>query len=194
MPALHQRQQFGGGPRIDRGEGLIEQNKTGVLGNEACEQHALHLPAGKRADRAPLEPGQPDRCNGRFDGMMILSRDAAQHPAAAPQSHCHHVVNADRKRTVDIGHLRQVGDAAAIDFITLDRARERLERAGDCLEQGRLAGAVGADHREQRAVIHDSVEMMHRRMAVIAQREILQSQLRHRFAPRSADRPPERRP
>jgi hypothetical protein len=36
--------------------------------------------------------------------------------------------------------------------------------------------------------------MMHRRMAVIAQRKILQSQLRHRFAPRSADRPPERRP
>src|SRR5262249_17221977 len=125
---------------------------------------------------------------------MILFRYATQRPAAAPQAHRHHVVNADWKRTVDIRRLRQIGDVAATLTVTRDRARERSERAGDRLEQGRLPGACRADLRKQPAVLQKAVKVMHRRMAVIAEGEIMQSQLRHRFAPRSAGRPPERRP
>ena len=41
MPALDQRQQIGAGARINRGEGLVEQDDVGVLQQEPGEQRAL---------------------------------------------------------------------------------------------------------------------------------------------------------
>jgi len=49
---------------------------------------------------------------------------------------------------------------------------------GDAPKQRRLAGAVRPDHRQQRAGGNLAIKVMHRRMAVIAQRDIAKLQLR----------------
>ena len=55
MPALHESLEFGRGSGIDSGEWLVEHNQARILGNQPGEQHALHLPAGKRTDGAVLK-------------------------------------------------------------------------------------------------------------------------------------------
>ena len=72
--------------------------------------------------------------------------------------------------------------------VALDPPGERLEHADHALEQRRLAGAVGADHRGQRAALDRAVEMMHRRVAVIAEREIAELQLRGHGSPHGPER------
>ena len=66
----------------------------------------------------------------------------------------------------------------AVEPAECDRSRQRLQNADDAAKQRRLAGAVRADHREQRAGGDLAVEMMHRRMPVIAERDVAELQLR----------------
>ena len=73
VPASHQVKKIGGGFRVDGGKRFVENNQTRILQQQAGEQHALHLAAGKRADDALLESGQPDGCDGGFDRALILS-------------------------------------------------------------------------------------------------------------------------
>ena len=84
------------------------------------------------------------------------------------------------KVAVDLGDLRQVGDVLRPHAVALDAAGQRLDDADDALEQGRLAGAVRSDHGGQRAGSHRAVEMMHGRMAVIAERQIAELMRGHR--------------
>src|SRR5207253_4970366 len=58
-----------------------------------------------------------------------------------------------------------------------DRAGQRLEDARDAAEQRRLAGTVRADHSEQAACGNLAIEMMHGRVAVIAQRDVAELDL-----------------
>ena len=117
----------------------------------------------------PVRPTAASACS-------IVSRsalpDAAEQAGRAPQTHADEIEHRDRKAAVDVGDLRQVGDVAGVEAAERDRARERLQHADDAAKQRRLAGAVRADHREQRAGGDLAVEMMHGRMAVIAQRHI----------------------
>ena len=55
------------------------------------EQHALHLAARQRADRALLEAGEADRCDRRLDRVALLAPDAAEQAlgrATAPSPPC----------------------------------------------------------------------------------------------------------
>ena len=119
--------------------------------------------------------------------VAVLGPDAAEQAFAAPQPHRHHVVDVDREAAVDLGDLRQVGDVLRRQPAAVDAAGQRLDDADHALEQRRLAGAVRADHRHQRAGLDRAVEMMHGRMPVVAQREIAELQLRgHRIAQNAA--------
>jgi hypothetical protein len=180
VPALHQIHQIGGGPLVDGGERLIEHDDARILDQQPGEQHALHLAARQRADGAVLETGQADRGNGLLDDMIILSGDAAERALRPPQPHRHHVVDIDGKRAIDIRYLRQISDRVGIEPVALDRAGERLDRADHALEQSRLAGAVRPDDRNQRAAPDGAAQMMHRRMAFVAERQIVESQFSHR--------------
>jgi len=84
----------------------------------------------------------------------------------------------DREAAVDVRCLRQIGDIANVEAATRDRARERLEDAGNAAQQGRFAGAVRTDHSKQRAGSYLARKMMHCRMAVIAERDVLECELR----------------
>ena len=77
-----------------------------------------------------------------------------------------------RKRTHD---LEGAADAAAAHFVgrqpvdaralECDAARVRREHAGDQIEQRGLAGAVRADHREDRALRHGKADVGDRAQA-----------------------------
>ena len=94
----------------------------------------MHLSARQRAEGAPLEPGQTHCGDRRRDGVMILAGNAPKYAAASPQTHRHHVVHGDRKGPLDLGNLRQIGDAATIDSVPLDGTGKRLKRADEALE------------------------------------------------------------
>src|SRR5215208_799603 len=51
-------------------------------------------------------------------------------------------------------------------------------RSIDPAKQRRLAGAVRPDHRQQRASRNLAIEVMHRRMPVIAERNVVEFELR----------------
>ncbi len=183
MPAAHERQQIGGGFRIDGIERFIKHDHARVLKEQPCEQHALHLPSGKRPYGALLEARQTDGLDRMLDLVALLLSDTAEQTGAAPQPHRHHVIDADRKRTVDLRDLREISDLLRQHAVALDRAGQRLDDADHALEQRRLAGAVRADHRGERARRDLAAQVMHRRMAVVAERQILKSELCvHRMA------------
>ena len=125
--------------------------------------------------------GQADGGDGGFDRGVIFVADPAEQSSSPPQPHRHHVVDADRKRAVDVGDLRQIGDVVGVEAVALDAAGKRLQEADDALEQRRLAGPVGTDDRNQRAFLHGTAEVMHRRVALIAEREIVKEKFRHGF-------------
>src|SRR5262249_50113606 len=125
---------------------------------------------------AILEAGEPDRGDRLLDRRARLAVDAPEQAGAAPKPHRHHVVDVDRKRAVDLRGLRQVGDVLRRQTATLATACERLEHADDALEQRRLAGTVGTDHRDQRAGLDRAVEMMHGRMALVTERDVAELQ------------------
>ena len=99
-----------------------------VLQQQPRKQHALHLAAGQRADGALLEAGEADGGDARLRslrdpcGRRRRKRLSRRHSPIAD-----HVVDVDRKRAVDIGDLRQIGDVAGVEAVALDRAGERLE-------------------------------------------------------------------
>ena len=131
---------------------------------------------------AILETGEADTRERMLDRVAQLAVDAAEQTGTAPQPHRHHVVDIDRKAAIDLGGLRQISDVARLQSAALDRAGQRLEHAGDALEQGRFAGAVRPDHRHQRAGGDRAVEMMHRRVAVVTERQIAKLQRRRHHA------------
>ena len=167
---------------FDRIERLVEDNEPRILQKQSGEQHALHLPAGQIADRPPLEPVQTDGGDRGMDIVPLLAPDPAEQAGLAPQAHGHEVVDMDRERALDIRHLRQVGHFAPVKAAEIDRAGKRRDDADNAFEQSRFAGAVRADHREQGAARDRAIEMMDRGVAVIAEREIMECELRrHRF-------------
>ena len=136
----------------------------------------------------PLRPTAASAC-------AILSRARLAHAAEksgdAPEPGADEIEHRDRKAAVDIGGLRQIGDIPDIEIAGQIDARQRLEDADQPSKQRRFAGAVGADDRQQRARRDLAVEMMHRRMPVVAQRDVTELQLR---APCSPHRKPHHRP
>ena len=118
--------------------GLIEQDDVAALGEGLGQVHPVAFTARQQADLLLLVPA------------LEVERP---HIAAAdqfPVAHLDHVQTAGDRLPHRIVRLQVV--AALVDIGQLHRLPEadgagiRLLLAGDQLEQGRLAGAVGADH------------------------------------------------
>ena len=178
VPALHQRQQVGRGLGVDGVERLVQHDQARVLQQHAREQHALHLAAGQRADRAVLKPVEADGGERLGDLVPLRLAHAAEKSGGAPQAGADQIEHRNRKAAVDIDALRQIGDVADIEAAEIDRARQRLQNAGEPAKQRRLAGAVRPDHRHQRTGSDLAVEVMHRRMPVVAERDVVEFELR----------------
>src|SRR5262249_53078534 len=91
-----------------------------------------------------------------------------------PVAELNDIENRDWKAAVDLGLLRQIGDLRAPHRTQFDPSGQRSQESDDSLQQRGLAGAVGTDDRGQRARPEAAAQMMDRRMAVIAQREIIE--------------------
>ena len=82
----------------------------------------------------------------------------------------HHQVFSDRHSGQDAAAFRRLGDAGADDLVGPigvnlravkgDRALARLDDAGDGLQQGRLAGAIGADQSDDLAFLDGQSDAM----------------------------------
>jgi len=113
MPVADEIEQIGGGFRVDRIERLVEDDQPRVLQEQSREQHPLHLPAGKIADRPPFEAGEADGGDGSMDLVALLAADPAEQAGLAPESHGDKVVDMNRKRTLDVRRLRDCFTEAA---------------------------------------------------------------------------------
>jgi hypothetical protein len=76
------------------------------------------------------------------------------------------------KAAVDLDLLGEIGDVAFLEAVELEAAAKRLQLADDPLEQRRLACAVRSDDGEKLAFGDLAGDVVHGRMAVIAEREI----------------------
>jgi hypothetical protein len=68
MPLADQASKRRGGLAVYRVKGFVQQDQAGVLHQQTGKQHALELPAGKRADGPRLKTFQADSAQGRADG------------------------------------------------------------------------------------------------------------------------------
>jgi hypothetical protein len=71
--------------------------------------------------------------------------------------------------------LREVGDVFAPEANQFDSSLHRSQFADNALEQCRLPGAVGADHGQQASGGNFAPEMVNRRMPVVAERQVIES-------------------
>src|SRR5262249_53685817 len=132
---------------------------------------------GECADVAVLEPVEADGGERLGDAVALTPAHAAEEAGLAPQPGADEVEHRNRKAAVDVDALRQVGDVPVVEAAEIDRAGQRLQNAGEPAKQRRLAGAVGADHGEQRAGSDLAREVMHGRMPLIAERDVAQGDL-----------------
>ena len=122
-----------------------------------------------------------------MDALRVGVPKAAKGAAPAPQAHGGEVEDIDGEGAVDLGDLRQVRNVARVEAKALDRAAERRERAGDALGERRFAGPVRPDDGDEAARVNLEVEVMHRRVPVVAERQVAAGQ---RQAHRSAQTTP----
>jgi hypothetical protein len=171
-PALDQRHQVGHGLGIDRGEWLIQQYEVGILQKQPGKQHTLELPDRQGIDRPALEAREPDRLDGVMGVVDVGRPGGAEAAETRPAPEQHGVEHRDREGAIDLGLLRQVGDAPgrALDA-ALDVRRETKQRLQECA----LASAVGADDGSHLGGGDLGRQVMHRGMAVVAHGQVDQA-------------------
>ena len=176
VPPPHHPQEIDHRPGIDGRKGFVEQHELRVLKQEPCEERALKLPARQRADGSALEPGESDRRNGLVDPRTMRGTQSEEAADLAPQPHRYQIDDRDRERPVNVRLLRQVGDIAPRAGSEADVPGKWTQDTRHPFQQRRLARAVGPHDGGQAAVGDLAVELMHRRMPVIAQGQILECQ------------------
>ena len=175
VPAPYQVEQVRGGLGVDGGEGFVEQNQRRILQQQAGEQGSLHLPSRQRADGAALETGQANCRKRLLDAGPICAADPAENTGSGPQAHGDEIVDRQGECPVDLGRLRQIRDGSGRRKADADMSLEGSQGADDPFEQGRFAGAIGADHRRQAAGPDLPVEVMHGRVAPIAEGHFIET-------------------
>jgi hypothetical protein len=129
--------------------GLVEQQDRGLLRQRAGQEGALLLATGELGDAHAGEVGHPHPGQGRLDGGVVLPPQPPDRAAVGVAAHGDHVAHLGRMLPVDLGPLRQVGDATAGPGggapLDLDAPPGGADQPDDALEQRRLARPVGAD-------------------------------------------------
>ena len=186
MPTVDEGEEIGRGLGVDRVEGFIQQDDAGILQQETSEEHALELPDREGTDRPILETFEPDGRQRLGDLMAHDAGQPAENADPAPVAERHRIGDADREGAIYVRLLGQIGDVGAAEAAGRNPPFRRLQQADQGLDQGRLAGAIGPDHRRQRTRLETAGDMVHGRMAIIGNRQILDHQ--RGFGPMSAHR------
>ena len=184
VPALHQIEQVGRGLGVDGVERLVQHDHArrpaAAAARTACAASAR--PRACRSAR-PSKPVSPTAAIARSIASRVLAADAAEQAGALPQPHRHHVVDVDREAAVDLGGLRQIGDVLRLETPSRSmRPASGLSTPTMPLNSVDLPAPFGPTTAISAPVCDGAVEMMHGRMAVVAEREIAELQLRgHRL-------------
>ena len=134
--------------RVDALEWLVEDVDWSVLDKGTGQQHPLLLAARERCDGAPGEVGHPDLLEGSHCLFFFSGSTAAEpaHPAISP--HCDDIDDIGRKIPRQRRSLRDVGDLSfrALTWFAKDPnlTCNRFDQTHRRLDQGALAGAIGA--------------------------------------------------
>src|SRR5215212_5291997 len=174
VPALDQLDEIAQRARIDGIERLIEQDQIGVLQEHPCKQAALQLPSGERIERPPFESIEAHRRERIADLLAVLAVEPAEHAALRPKPQRNDVAYLRREMPIDFRMLRQICHPAA--GMVLDPSRHRLDHPDDALEQGGFPRPIWADHGGERPMRQSPLQMMHGRVIVIAERQIVELQ------------------
>ena len=116
--------------------------------------------------RSPTSPTASMACRASWMSARLGGAEAAEARPAAEQ---HRVEYRDRERTVDLGLLRQVGDALGRAFDAAFDVRRQPEQR---LQERALARAVGPDDGRHLGGRDLGRHVMHRRMAVVAHGQV----------------------
>ena len=135
-----------------------------------------NCPPESAPTRRLRKSSRPSVASASATARLRRAIEAAPDADLAPKPHGHAVEHRDREAAVDVDLLRQIGDVAAV----VSPSRLRLPPSGlsspdDALEQGRLAGAVRPDQREQLAAVDLAGDVMHGGVAVVAERQIVEA-------------------
>ena len=164
--------------RVDAGHRLVEQEQVGLRRQRAGEEHAPPLAARQAPDLRPQVALHADLGERVVDGAAVVAARPPDRPEAREAAHHHDVLDGDRERPVDVLGLRDVGDAPRLAPggrpEDLDPARPRGEQPGHQLEQRALAGAVGADDREQAAGLDGDRDVLERGPLAVARGHVAQ--------------------
>ena len=129
---------------------FVEQEDFRALDDGAGDERALELAAGQGVDRAFREFGQAKARQRQVDGFVAVA--AFLEPSVVGvRTHLHQAAELEREVFGELRALREVGDTTAAEARGLS-GDERLAGAdrresGEHPEQGRFAGAIGADER-----------------------------------------------
>ena len=91
---------------IQTGDRFIHQQKVGLLGQGAGDEHALLLAARQSPDLQPCQGVQPHRRQRLRHVRAVGGAGPAQQPDASDAAHHHNVGDADREAPVHLSALR----------------------------------------------------------------------------------------
>jgi hypothetical protein len=174
---------------VERREGLVHQDQPRLEDHGAGERDALALAAGELADAALLVAGEVDHRECGTDALGIGRFRQAPGPQREGDVLADIHVREQRVVLEDDADVALVGrgegDVAAAEQ---DRAGRGLDEAAEDAEQRGLAGAGGAEQRDEflrRDVERDVVQRPHRSVDLAGRPDLdaLAATLRHDLLP-----------
>ena len=181
--------------RVQARGGLVQEQQAGGRGQGPGDFQQPFQAQGQDRRGLPGPVGQPHELQGLHGlGADVLFlgpgpgklQGPGQEPGAAQAVAAHHDVFQDRHVVEELHQLEGAGDPppgdavgrASLDFLALkdDAALLGGQKAAHQVEQGGLAGAVGADDRLDGARRHPKGDLLHGLQAAEGQADVLQFQ------------------
>jgi hypothetical protein len=142
---------------------LVHDQQLGSGGEGTGDEYALVLPAGQRVHRVLGAVREADQGDGPLDRLAVgLAQDAEAGTGQPPGGH-HlgdrrgHPAGGGRALRY-VAHARPVAEAAPRGAEQLDLAAGDRHLADDRADGRRLAGAVGAEQRDDLTAVHGEVD------------------------------------
>ena len=159
---------------------LVENDDLRLLTDGAGQQQALALSVADAGKGAVRELACVDHVKRLVDLTAVLPREKAQSAGVGIAAGRDDVPATHELWAQALGHndgelardvaLRQLRHDLTVEH---DGPREQAELTNDALEDGRLAGAVGADEREDLPAVHADLYVFDQRDAVVADGHVI---------------------